>query len=227
MKIYAIICTRDKELKPVTQGLVHKLSSLPAKIMLAVNQDSIFSGYKKAFDKINPNDNDIFILCHDDIELKSKNEDIVNALSIVNAEGYGFVGVAGTTFLGENAVWWDNQKWNRGFHSGEVYHPDKGTNRFHQTFYGPPKKVVVMDGLFLAASAKTLREVGLEKPEYLKGNWDFYDLHYTYTAYKKGLTNITVPIKIAHHSTGELVGRQGWEENRVAFINNSELPARV
>ena len=56
MKIYSVICTRSKNLNDVTRDLVSKLSSLPSKVMLMTNQKSIFSGYKKAFDKINPDD---------------------------------------------------------------------------------------------------------------------------------------------------------------------------
>ena len=234
MEIHAIICTRDKNLNPITQKLVHKLSSLPAKVMLMVNQKSIFSGYKKAFEAADPKDNDIFILCHDDIELTQQSKDIVNAISIVNAPGYGFAGPAGTKLFGEEAVWWLQERWKDGHHSGEVWHPDEKSaqssspsKEFHRTYYGPLSKVVVLDGLFLAASAKTLREVGLEKPSYLIGDWDFYDIHYTFSAFEKGLVNVTIPLQIAHHSRGELVGRDGWNENRAAFIHHHTLPARI
>ena len=227
MKIYSIICTRSKDLSKVTHQLASKLSSLPAKVILMTNQDSIFSGYKKAFDKIKPNDNDIFILCHDDIEINGDPKDIVNAISIVNAEGYGFAGPAGTKLLGKNAVWWDQKRWGEGCHSGQVYHLDKKTGTFHQTYYGPVSKVVVLDGLFLAASAKTLRKIGLEKPDYLNGEWDFYDLHYTFSAFDMGLTNVTVPIQVAHHSRGELVGRDGWHNNRISFIEKHPLPRGI
>ena len=104
MKIYSIICTRSKNLNAVTQKLTSKLSSLPSKVILMTNQKSIFSGYKNAFDKIDPADNDIFILCHDDIEINETPEDIVKGISIVNAEGYGFAGVAGTKLLGADAA---------------------------------------------------------------------------------------------------------------------------
>ena len=227
MKIYSIICTRDKELKPVTKELVDKLSSLPAKVILMVNQESIFSGYKKAFESVNPEDTDIFILCHDDIEINEEPKDIVNAVSIANAEGYGFVGVAGTKLLGVDAVWWNQARWHQGHHSGQVHHLDKQKGTFYPTYYGQPSKEVVLDGVFLAASAKTLRTVGLEKPSYLSGDWDFYDLHYTLTAFEKGLTNVTVLMRLAHHSSGELVGREGWETNRRAFIDNHSLPVRI
>jgi hypothetical protein len=191
------------------------------------NQKSIFSGYKKAFDKINPDDKDIFILCHDDIEINEDPKDIVNAISIVNAEGYGFAGIAGTKLLGQDAVWWNQERWKKGHHSGQVHHLDKKNGRFYPTYYGPVSKVVVLDGLFLAASAKTLRNIGLEKPSYLSGDWDFYDIHYTFSSYIQGLKNVTVPLQIAHHSSGELVGREGWNENRMAFIHNSKLPAGI
>ena len=227
MKIYSIICTRDKELKPITKALVDKLSSLPAKVILMVNQESIFSGYKKAFESVNPEDTDIFILCHDDIEINEEPKDIINAISITNAEGYGFVGIAGTKLLGVDAVWWNQARWHQGHHSGQVHHLDKQKGTFYPTYYGQPSKVVVLDGVFLAASAKTLRTVGLEKPSYLSGDWDFYDLHYTLTAFEKGLTNVTVLMRLAHHSSGELVGREGWEANRKAFINNHSLPVRI
>ena len=226
MKIYAVICSRDKEFNPVTKELVSKLSSLPARVIVMTNQNSIFSGYKKAFDKINPNDNDIFILCHDDIEIFEESKDILNAIKIANAEGHGFVGLAGTKLLGEDAVWWNQERWKKDLHSGAVYHLNDTSGIYH-TYYGPPDKVVVLDGLFLAASAKTLREVGLEKPSYLLGAWDFYDLHYTITAYKKGLINVTVPLEVVHHSRGELVGRTGWHENRIAFIKEHNLPIGV
>ena len=227
MKIYSIICTRSKELSPITEQLVSKLSSLPSKVLLMTNQESIFSGYKKAFDKIDPEDNDIFILCHDDIEINEEPKDIINAISIVNAEGYGFAGIAGTKLLGVDGVWWNQARWHQGYHSGKVHHLDKEKGTFYPTYYGQPSKVVVLDGVFLAASAKTLRTVGLEKPSYLTGDWDFYDLHYTLTAFEKGFTNVTVLMRLAHHSSGELVGREGWEENRRAFINHHALPAEI
>ena len=81
-----------------------------------------------------------------------------------------------------------------------------------------------MDGLFLAATVKTLRKVGLEKPEYFPGEWDFYDIHYTVTARKQGWRNFTVPLFIKHESRGELVGRDSWHKNREAFIKNTSLP---
>ena len=86
---------------------------------------------------------------------------------------------------------------------------------------------MVLDGLFLAAKAKVIKEVGLDKPEYFDGDWDFYDIHYTTTAFNKGYTNRVLGMNILHDSRGELVGRDSWEKNRIAFIQNNELPIRL
>ena len=94
----------------------------------------------------------------------------------------------------------------------------------YPTFYGPYDNVAVLDGLFLAAKAKNLKTVGLEKPQYFEGEWDFYDIHYTTTALKHGMKNRAVPIPMIHHSSGQLVGRDSWHKNRQAFINNNTLP---
>jgi len=221
MKIHAIICTRDTNFSEVSKNLFNKLASLPARVKVMTKQESIFSGYKNALDSLDPDDEDLVILCHDDVELPQKNEDILNALKLVRREGFGFGGVAGTKLLGSNAVWWDHELWQKGHHSGMVYH--KNENGYYVTEYGPCSKVVVLDGCFLVAKAEVLRDVGLEKPSYLEGDWDFYDLHYTMEAFKKGYSNITIPLIIAHHSSGELVGRDGWNESRQAFIEYNSL----
>lgn len=226
MRIHAIICTRDRDFSEISNKLFKKLASLPATVKVMTKQQSIFSGYKDAFESLDPDDEDLVILCHDDLELPQNNEQILNALKLIRRDGFGFGGVAGTKLLGQNAVWWDQDLWQKGYHSGFVYHkdPEKG---YYATEYGPCSKVVVLDGCFLVAKASVLRDVGLSKPNYLEGDWDFYDLHYTMEAHKKGYSNITIPLIIAHHSSGELVGRDGWNENRQRFIEYNSLPVSV
>jgi len=69
--------------------------------------------------------------------------------------------------------------------------------------------------------------VGLEKPDYFTGDWDFYDIHYTASAFLKGYTNKVIDLNILHNSRGELVGRDSWHLNREAFIANTELPLKL
>ena len=225
--IYAFICTRSKNFSNTTKKLSSYLSRAGISTKFLVGQKSIFSGYSNAFKKFDIQDNDVVILCHDDIEILTDPEVFKNIIvqTCLQVET-GFVGVAGTTMLSRDAVWWNHALWKEGRHRGHVFHGDNILTA-DSTYYGKPDQVVCMDGLFLAASGRVLREVGLEKPEYFEGDWDFYDIHYTVSAHKKKLKNKVVPISILHNSHGELVGRDSWHKNREAFIERNQLPIFV
>ena len=227
MNIYAFICTRSKDFSDTTKKLSSYLSRAGIKTKFLVGQKSIFSGYAKAFEKFDIQNNDIVIMCHDDIEILTDPnvfKDIIAKTCLKMSTG--FIGVAGTTYLGEDAVWWNHQNWQQGLHRGHVYHGND-IHTADSTYYGKPDQVVCMDGLFLASSGRTLREIGLDKPEYFEGDWDFYDIHYTIKAHKKGYKNFVVPVQILHNSKGELAGRDSWHKNREAFIKNTQLPIRL
>ena len=216
-KIYAFICTRSKKLTDVTKKYLSYLVLCGIEVKLLVNQKSIFSGYEKAFKKVNPNPDDIIILSHDDIDIKMAYPSFRKSLIKEIKETTGFVGVAGTTYLGEDVVWWDHSKWQQGLHKGTVFHVKEDTVEPQSTYYGENGQVVVLDGLFIAAKAKVIEEIGLSKPEYLDGSWDFYDLHYTLSAHMKGFQNKTIPLPIVHYSRGELSGRDSWHTNKQLF----------
>jgi len=235
MNIYAFICTRSREgVSMTTHRLLSFLSSCSINIFLLANQKSIFTGYKAAFDKVNPNPEDIIILCHDDIEIRENPQVFVQKMKdLLQKEKAGFIGPAGTTHLGEDAVWWEQGRWQQGLHKGKVTHladskfGESQQQEEYLTYYGPPEDVVVLDGLFLAAKASLLTEIGLEKPSYFVGDWDFYDIHYTSQAHLKGYTNTILDMDIVHHSRGEIVGKDSWHKNREAFINHTTLPLYI
>ena len=222
MKTYAFICTRDKNFSPTLKKLLEYLASVGASIKLLISQNSIFSGYEKAFNRIKPDDDDIIILCHDDIEILTPKENFNTLLQVELNKDTGFIGVAGTTLLGSDAVWWNHELWKKEYHKGQVFH--LMDESIEKTYYGEPGKVVVMDGLFLAARASTIKAVGLAKPEYFDGEWDFYDIHYTSKSFELGYNNKVIPISILHNSRGELVGRDSWFKNKEAFIKKISLP---
>ena len=221
---YAFICTRDKAPTVTRNNLTHYLSRAGVKTKILVGQDSIFSGYKNAFELTKPKATDTVILCHDDIEILSDIHTFHKELEChLSQHKSGFAGVAGTTLLGEDAVWWDHQRWQKGLHRGHVFH-GKDLHSYDNTYYGKSGRVVVMDGLFLAAKAETLTKIGLDKPSYFEGDWDYYDIYYTMKAHNLGLINKTVPIIVLHNSFGELAGRDSWLKNREAFVKNHKLP---
>ena len=228
MKIFAIICTRDKNLGAITQGLINTLSSYGVDIKLLASQNSIFEAYQKGMDICGANDDDIVIYCHDDLQILSSHQAFIASLAKCIEKETGIVGPAGTTHLGKDAVWWDTDRWRRGDHRGQVKHraPDD-SSQVVTTSYGDFGQVVALDGLFLAARKEVWNRINLQKPAYFEGNWDFYDIHYTTTAHKLGYKNYAIPIDMLHHSNGELVGRDSWHNNRKAFVANTELPIRI
>tara|TARA_R110000822_G_scaffold178717_2_gene318646 strand:- start:156 stop:839 length:684 start_codon:yes stop_codon:yes gene_type:complete len=221
MKIFSITCTRDKNLGEAPKALFSTLSSYGVHVKVLANQTSIFEAYKKGMESCDADLNDIIILCHDDLEILSGKAEFVGSLAACLDPATGIVGLAGTTDLGENAVWWDQTRWREGKHRGKVMHREP---QVHATEYGACGRVVALDGLFLAARRAVWEMVGLDKPEHFEGDWDFYDIHYTTRAHLLGYKNYTVPIEVIHDSSGELVGRDSWHLNREAFIKNTKLP---
>ena len=226
MQIFSITCTRDKNLGDVPKALFSTLSSYGVDVKVLANQTSIFDAYKKGLDSCKANPDDIIILCHDDLQFMGDKAGFIAALSPCIKKETGIVGPAGTTFLGKEAVWWDHERWQAGYHRGQVQHRNEvnGRTEIHSTNYGPYGQVVALDGLFLAARKEVWDTIGLDKPNYFEGNWDFYDIHYTTTAHLLGYKNYAVPLRVIHQSAGILVGRDSWHKNRKAFIENTELP---
>lgn len=226
---FALIPTKSTELKEVTKELLSYLAKTGVDVILLPNKKSIFEAYKQGLSLIQEKGaqpNDVVILCHDDIEILNKPEHFREQLAkIAISYKTGFAGPAGTTFLGPNAVWWDHQVWKEGYHSGFVMHGTKFNQ--HTTYYGDYRRVVVLDGLFLAARYQTLRSIKIERPESFDGLWDFYDLYYTMQSHKSGLHNMTMPFFIRHESSGELAGRDSWHKNREAFIKMYQLPEKI
>ena len=224
MNIYAFIPSRTSTYSPTTLRLFSYLESAKVKVVSLVGKDSIFSAFSEAYTKINPSEEDVIILCHDDIQILTDLSEFELGLKELENPKIGFIGVAGTTLLDRDSVWWNHDRWKKGLHRGLVFHGES-TKTADITYYGKPGEVVVMDGLFLAAKARTLKPLLTSDPGY-EGKWDFYDLHYTSEAYKSGLTNLVVPIIVMHNSRGELAGRTSWDKNRLEFIRRNNFPFR-
>lgn len=223
LNIYSLICSRDSNFSETTISLFQYFKEAGVTVKSLVGFNSIFEAYEKGFKSLNANDEDIIIFCHDDIEFKTSPKDFVNILKGYSSTDKGFVGVAGTRRLEDNGVWWN---WNQpDFMSGKVWHGEKNKDR--ETYFGACGKVVVLDGLFLACRASLLKSVSLKKPDAFIGNWDYYDILYTFQAHLLGFSNQTVPIILRHESPGQ--PRETWNLNRLAFIESfkDKLPLQI
>lgn len=224
MKIHAFVPTRTQEFSPTLRRLSQYLSSIGVKVNILINENSIFTAFSTAIKNLSAENDDIVIFCHDDIEILMDKEvfldELIKGLSLKNV---GFVGVAGTQCLNKTAIWWDQRNKLKGF----AFH-GKDQYEMYPSYFGALfAPVVVLDGLFMAARVKTLKQINLEKPKQFKGEWDFYDIEYTIQAYELGLTNYVVPIILRHESPGELVGRTSWHDNRQVFQNIHMLPCQI
>ena len=94
-------------------------------------------------------------------------------------------------------------------------------------YFGPAGQVVVLDGCLIAATYKTLKDIGLSQPDYLSSGWDYYDIHMTFLAHYKGYANYVVPIMIRHESSGQM--REGWYQAKNEFMRKwgVAIPCRL
>jgi hypothetical protein len=196
-----------------TIGVKHKAVCYPN-----FNQFSLPEIYNRAIKEHN-NETAIIVFCHNDISFKTKEWGKI-LLNIFNYKNFQIIGVAGTTFLAENGVWWhDRSKMH-----GVVEHTNGITTWVNE--YSPPKKgfvkpVVLVDGLFIAADCNNICDLWDEE---FKG-FHLYDLSFCVPNYLDGCEiGVTTDIRILHQSVG--MTNQQWEENRKQFVEKykNDLP---
>lgn len=208
-RILVSVCSR-KDSVPVSlnrlEGWIMRDPTDRFGLRVAYDAPSIYEGHASNINIGRLDDSDIIVLCHDDIEILSDHLTVARLLEYATKPNVGFLGVAGATTLMAEPIWWNSRTF--GNTRGMVFQ-GKDLTTMTPNYFGESGQVVVLDGCFLAASAKTLKEIKLEKPSYInEGNWDFYDIHLTSKAFLAGKTNWTVPILIKHESPGEV--RVGW-----------------
>jgi hypothetical protein len=185
------------------------------------NEFSLTQIYNRGYNE-HIEDNTIFVFCHNDITFKTSNWGKI-LLKKFNNSDYDILGVAGSTFIGENGVWWtDRSKMH-----GCVEHTNGISNwvsSYSNERVGMIVPVVLIDGLFMAF-----------KPDENMKPWNedfnsfhFYDVVKCVENYLDGF-NIGVinDIRILHQSIGQTNDK--WEENRIKFINQygNNLPIDI
>mgnify|MGYP003119552327 FL=1 len=215
--IYFSVCSRqDKQPNSLAKLISYCNSDEALRIKVAYDAKSIYEGHKENIDffkQMPLEDNDIIVLCHDDLEILSKPEDTIRYLRMARKPNVGFVGLAGGCYLPPDGAWWNSRR--TGEARGFVF---QGTDAetMHPNYFGKSGQVVVLDGCMLATTYKTLKKIGLDEPDYLETGWDFYDIHLTYKAHLDGFSNYAVPIIAMHESPG--IMRDGWFAARDKFL---------
>ena len=162
------------------------------------NKESLHKVYNKAIDFAIQEDVENLVLVHDDVVLENYSEEKLNTLF----NKFDVIGVAGTTQvkLQSPALW---HIMGGGFGSGNLHGAVAHGNEKekHMTPFGTyPKRVVLLDGVFLAISRKVFKKIRFD--ESCPSKWHFYDLDYTMQCHKAGFKLGVGDILITHNSPG-------------------------
>lgn len=164
---------------------------------------SLCEGFMRGFGQAS---SDVIVFCHDDIEILCDRfyDRLIDAL-----DGADLVGVVGTTLLQGPALAWTPQKHLH----GAVTHRDQA-GRFYPSLCsaaGPRiDSAVVLDGLFMATRRHVVEAIGYDSVTF--GGWHFYDLDFSYRAWKAGLKlRIQTDMHLLHASKGS------FDANYVAY----------
>ena len=157
----------------------------------------------------------VLVFCHDDVDLGP--EPLAPQLQAALAR-FDLVGVAGNQRHQRGQVgWWLDVRsggFDFPFLSGALRH---GTPKSHHLdIYGPaPMPVQLLDGVFLATRADTLRRSGVRfDPRF---DFHYYDLDLCRSARRAGLSLGTWPLPLLHASGGEPWGA-AWNELQRAYL---------
>lgn len=228
-KVLISVCSRTKtpgssleDLRSFIEFSPENLAS-ELNIMISFDAKSIYEGHKSNV-LGSWKDDDILVLCHDDISILSSYKDFLKYLEICKKPGVGIVGVAGCTTLNERAIWWESRAdkmKSRGFVFQSDNTQEDPSLSMKPNYFGECGQVVALDGCFMAATIGTWKKIGLDQPSYLSSGWDFYDIHLSLTSHLMGLNNYVVPIIVRHGSPGLM--RSEWYASREQFVKHHNL----
>ena len=135
------------------------LSDAGVPVHLLPNYSSIFEAYAHGVAELQPADDTIVLLLHDDVAFSTPATELISLLAQhLRQPAIGFVGAAGARVLTQELVWWRSSSGNPGTPSGlasglaGMVHHGLDPVTSERSFFGPFGRVVVLDGVFLAAT---------------------------------------------------------------------------
>ena len=187
-----------------------------------VDGDSLAVIYNDAINNNNIKNHDYLIFCHDDLSLEDAQ--LLNKLDAAIGEDSEFAicGLAGNAKcnIQDKNLW--HLMGDRKSMSGAVAHytGKDDTECFMTPFGATPKRVLLLDGVFIAINLKKIKEAGLRFDEDNPSEFHFYDLDFCLQANKLGLKMTTVPIWAVHTSHGlSDINNKKWVEGNKYFKN--------
>lgn len=214
MRVWFVSCTRLSQSafeheSMLARSLGRIIEFSPAVIAVAYeNREPLARAYNQAIDLAEPDD--ILAFVHDDVWI----DDWYVAHRLEDALAtYDVIGVAGSRVRDPKQQSWAAAGATEAEHhaklSGGVFHGTRESSvpsRFGTT----PEAVVLLDGVFLASRAGTLRDRGVRfDPRF---RFHFYDTDFCRSCEAAGLAMGTWPIAITHASYGQGGVGPEWDE---------------
>ena len=208
--ISIIYSTREEQLK-FKEHLKKSCGLKNIEILEYINNGeySLTEIYNKG---LNDSTNDIVVFCHDDIWF-NKPKWGKKLQRHFNETDYGILGVAGTTEISENGIWWQDVDGNHlNKVVGVVTHSVNGktwVSKYSGNYSDDILETLNLDGLFFVIEKNRIKK---KFNEDIKG-FHFYDLDFTFNNHLSGVkVGVVYDLKITHKSPGPT--NQDWENNR-------------
>lgn len=195
-----------------TIGVRHKVVSYPN-----FNQYSLPQIYNQAI-KDHTEKDCIFLMCHNDITIKTKNWGKV-LLNHFNFSDYTIIGLAGSTFIPASGMWWEDRSKMYGIveHTNGI---STWVSEYSNEFHGVQPTLMV-DGLFMSFDPEKI-VAGFNENF---GKFHFYDMPFCVDNYLEDCNvGVITSIRVLHNSIGQT--DPDWEANRVKFTQEYQLPLR-
>ena len=160
----------------------------------------------------------IFLMVHPDILIKTSNWGKI-LLNHFNYSDYSILGLAGSTFIGNDGVWYTDRSKMYGIvsHTNGI---STWVSEYSEQSNGI-KPTINIDGLFMSFDPDSIVKSFNEN----YGKFHYYDLSFSVDNYLEDINiGVTTSIRVLHKSVGET--NPSWEENRQKFANEYNLPIR-
>lgn len=165
--------------------------------------------------------NNIIVLCHDDIIFESKKWG-KKLLENFQKTDFGIIGLAGSTYMPSTGRWWDMPVTMRGI----VNHQDDGKKweSKYSVNQGNLSEVLLIDGLFISLNKQKIKKRFDEDFD----GFHFYDVSFSFSNFLEDVKiGVTYDIRVTHLSIGRT--NQKWEDNRIKFTEkfSNFLPKKI
>jgi hypothetical protein len=160
---------------------------------------------------IEESNHDIVVLIHDDLEFDTNKWGDKLLKNFNKNPEYGILGLAGTKYFDESAMWWKVPHTMYGI----VNHKHQGkkwTSQYSRNINDKIEDVVLVDGLFIAFDKRKIKSKFDDDIE----GFHFYDLGFCLPNFLNNVKiGVIFNIRVTHLSIGQT--NQQWENNRILF----------